>query len=233
MLGQSKIHQITALVPIKEESERLKNKNFKLFNGIPLYQIVLKTLQNCKNISSIIVNTDSTEIKTICPQLFSKVKILDRPQEIKGNDVTMNTLIDYDLNMVKGEHFIQTHVTNPLLTETTINNAINLYFSNQNELDSVISVTPVKKRVYDKNVKPINHNFKKLLQTQDLDEVLIENSNFFIFSRTSFYNNKKNRVGVTPIPYYMNEIESIDIDEEREFKLAELVLKNKNLFNLK
>lgn len=112
--------KIIALVPIKTDSTRLQNKNFRLFNGIPLYQMILKKLQENKLISKIIINTDSEEIKTTAPKLFSKVKIINRPEKISDGHITMNTLIDYDLSQISGEYFLQTHVTNPLLQNSTI-----------------------------------------------------------------------------------------------------------------
>jgi CMP-N-acetylneuraminic acid synthetase len=222
--------KITALVPIKDASERLQGKNFKVFAGQPLYQIVLDKLQRNDLVDQIVINTDSDRIKTDCAARYPKVKILERPPHIMGHHVTANTLIDYDLTQIVGEHFLNTHVTNPLISDQTITAAIEQYFAGLDRFDSLFSVYKVKKRGYDTQCIPINHSHDRLDQTQNLPEILVENSNLFLFSRTSFMNANRNRVGLKPQFFYMNELEGVDIDYETDFLMAELIHRNKTLF---
>jgi len=226
------LNNISALVPIKRNSERLHNKNFKDFGGEPLYHRVLSQLQEIDSIDKIVINTDSEEIIETCTKRYSKVVIIERPDHLIGNEITMNALIEYDLRNVNGEHFLQTHVTNPLLKKETIESAISCYFENLDRNDSLITVTPVKKRVYAHDMKPINHRNEVLEMTQNLLEILIENSNLFLFSRTSFTRNKMSRVGGSPFAYRMCEIEGMDIDTLNDFKLAELIYAQGDTFGL-
>ena len=226
------MEKITALVPIKSESERLVNKNFLSFTGQPLYQVILDKLQASEMIKNIVINTDSEIIADQCSKRYSKAIVIPRPEHIKGNAVTMNTIIDCDLGVIEGEHFLQTHCTNPLLTIKTMELAIKKYFEELGKHDSLFSVTKIKKRGFDHKGEPINHTNKVLLQTQHLPEIFIENSNMFIFSRTSFYNAEKSRIGLTPQTYPMNEIEGMDIDYEEDFILTELINRNKHLFRI-
>ncbi|MFT5779371.1 MAG: CMP-N-acetylneuraminic acid synthetase [Crocinitomicaceae bacterium] len=219
--------KIIALVPIRQVSTRLENKNFRLLDGKPLYQHILDTLHSIDSIDQVIINTDSDIIKEACSTRYSKVRIIDRPNSINGPDITMNTLINYDLSQVEGEHFFQTHATNPLLTSETIIDAIQHYFERLGTKDSLLSVYPLKKRLYQKNLEPINHQNGVLAQTQDLPEVLVENSNIFIFSRTSFFENHQSRIGSSPFAFYMNELEGIDIDTGNDLALAELICQNR------
>jgi CMP-N-acetylneuraminic acid synthetase len=222
---------IKAIVPIKRDSERLAGKNFLQFCGQPLYQVLLDTLQNIPQIKSIIINTDSEIITADCQVRYSKAVIIQRPAELCGNHITMNTIISHDLLQTEGEHFLQTHVTNPLLTGVTIVDAINTYFSELDRYDSLFSVESIKKRVYDHKGMPLNHDNLKLEQTQDLRSVNIENSNLFLFSRSSFLSAHNSRVGKAPQLFPMSPIEGIDIDYEDDFLLAELIAKNKLIFN--
>ncbi len=222
---------IKAIVPIKKDSERLKDKNFLSFCGQPLYQVVLDTLQNIPLIDSIVINTDSNIIASDCLSRYSKAVIIERPKNLIGNEVTMNSIIEYDLSRIGGEHFLQTHVTNPLITAKTIVNAIETYFGSYSYFDSLFSVESIKKRAYDYKGKPINHSNEKLLQTQHLPEINIENSNLFLFSRTSFLEAKNSRVGLKPQLFKMSSIEGIDIDYEEDFLLAELIMKNRSIFH--
>ena len=222
---------IKALVPIKNESERLTGKNFLPFCGQPLYQVVLDKLQNVQQIESIIINTDSEIIARECLCRYSKVVIIDRPADLLGNDITMNSIIAHDLSKTSGEHFLQTHVTNPLISAKTIVRAIELYFVNLDKYDSLLSVERIKKRAYFKNGTPINHDNLKLEQTQNLPEVNIENSNLFLFSKSSFSIANKSRVGLNPQLFYMSSIEGIDIDFQEDFLLAELIMNNREKFD--
>ena len=53
---------VTALMPMKAHSERLPNKNIKIFHGKPLYQVVLDTLIKSRYIKEIIIDTDIESI---------------------------------------------------------------------------------------------------------------------------------------------------------------------------
>ena len=52
-----------ALLPMKGHSERVPNKNLKLFNGKPLYHYIANTLLEIPLIDKIVVDTDSKKIK--------------------------------------------------------------------------------------------------------------------------------------------------------------------------
>lgn len=212
---------------MKEYSERVPYKNLKDFLSKPLLFWILRTLQNSKYIDEIFVNTDSIKIKKIIYQYFGEsINIIDRPKHLCGNCVSMNKIIKYDLGMIKkGEYFLQTHATNPLLSAQTIDAAIKKYFSLiKKGNDSLVSVTSYNSRFYTHKGAPINHSLDNLLRTQDICPIYEENSNIYIFSRKSF-DKKDNRIGRKPFFYKINRFESVDIDYEEDFKFAELVYK--------
>lgn len=221
------LKSIVALLPMKGHSERVPNKNMRLFGGKPLYHAVMNTLLSVPKISFVAINTDSEVIANNAINNFgNRVKIIQRPENIQGDFISMNEIINYDLGVLQEqEYFLQTHSTNPLLKVATINNAIDRYFENIEKHDSVFSVTKWQTRFYWQDGKPVNHNPNELLRTQDLPALFEENSNFFIFSRSSFLNNGKKRIGKTPSLFSMEKIEAIDIDEEQDFNLAEAVYK--------
>ena len=223
--------KVTALIPIKTNSTRLKNKNFLDFCGQPLYQVVLDTLQSIDEIDRIVINTDSEIIATDCALRYPKAVIIHRPEHLKADSITMNTLIAHDITTTENEHFLQTHCTNPLLSKQTIVNAIKTYFNNLTEYDSLFSIETIRKRGYFSDGKPVNHSNELLLQTQDLDPVCIENSNIFLFSRSSFIDSGNSRIGKKPFLFQMSTLEGIDIDLEEDFVLAALIHRNKSLFD--
>jgi len=221
-----KVKKITALVPIKQHSSRVPNKNFKLINGKPLYYYIIISLTKSKYIKKIIINTDSDIIKSKAPKLSKKIIIYNRPKSICGDLVSMNRIIKYDVTHTDDQYYLQTHTTNPLLTTKTINQAIEIFFKNIPKKDSLFSVTRIQTRLYDDSNKPINHDPKKLIPTQNLPPVWEENSNLYIFTKKSFLKNN-NRIGNKPHLFPMNEIEAIDIDNPENFLFAQLAMKLK------
>ena len=213
--------KLIALLPMKGHSERVPNKNMKSFAGKPLYHCVAEMLQKSDYIETIVMNTDSDIIAEDATKHFPKVKIHIRPENIRGDMVPMNDIIAYDINHYPGEHFLQTHSTNPLLSAKALEEGVRTYFSMPDEFDSVFSVTRWQTRLYWSSGEPINHNPEELIRTQDLSPVFEENSNFYIFSKTSFKRADNRRIGLKPKMFVMDKIEAIDIDEEPDFKLAE------------
>ena len=214
--------KIIALLPMKGNSERVPNKNLKDFNGKPLFHHVLESLQNCKSIHEVIINTDSDKIAESA-SIFSKVKIHQRPQEICGDFVSMNDVIANDIDNSDGDIYLQTHSTNPLLKTDTIFKAIEQFKTSKG--DSLFSVTKLQTRLYWKDGKPVNHNPEELIRTQDLPPLFEENSNIFIFTKESFVKADNKRIGLTPTMFEIDKIEAIDIDEPQDFILAETIQK--------
>ena len=207
---------------MKEYSERVPNKNIRNFCGKPLFHYILETLSNSNYIDEIIVNTDSKKIAKNAKEFFD-VKIHMRSNyllEIDSNEA--NLIIEDDLSKVDCEYFIQTHSTNPLLKTKTIDKSIESFF-NQEEHDSLFSVTPYQNRLFFKDGKPVNHNPEQLIKTQDLPYLYEENSCIYIFSKDSFLKNK-NRVGLTPKLFPINRFEAVDIDEMEDFIFAEFLM---------
>jgi CMP-N-acetylneuraminic acid synthetase len=214
--------KFTALLPMKGESERVPNKNVRLFNGKPLFRHVLDTLIALEQVERVIINTDSKKIVTLCENL-PKVIIHERPTELLGHMVPMNDIIAYDIEKSGAEFFIQTHSTNPLVKVETFQKGIDLFLAGN--CDSVFSVTQLQTRLYWENGQAINHNPAELLRTQDLPPVFEENSNFFIFSKSSFKKAGNKRIGLSPKMATVNKLEALDIDEPEDFILAELAQK--------
>ncbi|MCW7497033.1 acylneuraminate cytidylyltransferase family protein [Leptospira levettii] len=221
-----------ALLPMKGNSERVPKKNIRLMHGKPLFFYIADTLLESNHFDLLAINTDSEEISEIAKNKYGNwVKIIERPASLVGDFVSMNLIINHDVEFLGKENdFFQTHSTNPLLTQETIIKAVNVYQQGVREqnIDSLFSVNLIQTRLYDRNLRPINHDPKILTRTQDLDIIYEENSNFYIFSGKSFLENA-HRIGKKSIAYVMskNSVESIDIDENADWELAELVLKGK------
>lgn len=216
--------KFTALLPMKGHSERVENKNIRLFSGKPLFTYVLSTLAQCEYVSKIYVDTDSQEIIQLVRQCDEDVDVIERPKQLCGDMVSMNEIIKYDMSVIGEKYYLQTHTTNPLLKAETLNKACETFMEGMDKYDSVFSVNRLQTRLYDASGKAVNHNPDILQRTQDLSPLYEENSNFYLFSTDSFQ--KRNaRIGERPFMMEMDRLESIDIDEEHDFILAEQIYK--------
>ena len=221
----SQPHNLVALLPMKAHSERIKDKNFKILNGKPLYKWVLDTLLSCEEIDLVLINTDSENLLNNFPYKSKKILIKERRKELRGDFVNMNKIIFDDLKSIDSKIYLMTHSTNPFLSKNTIKKALKKY---KNDLlisrcDSLFTVNTHQTRFYKKDGQPINHDSKNLLRTQDLEKWYEENSNLYLFTKESFQKNN-NRIGSKPFLYESPKYESLDIDDQNDWEFAEKII---------
>lgn len=209
---------VNAFIPLKGHSARVPAKNLRPFRGIPLFQVIVRTLQEAERIATIYIDTDSDEIAERAAGLDDVEVILRRP-DLVGDAVSVNLLIKAFLETYPDEHLLQTHATNPLLQAKTVDAAIAAYFSDDHAT-SLFSVTRYQARFYDAQLRAVNHDPTELLPTQQLDPLYMENSNLYLFSRRGFFENDRRITDATSV-FEIDPLEAIDIDEERDFALAE------------
>ena len=213
---------VTAIVPIKAHSERVPEKNFRPFAGRPLYHHILDTLQETYAVDHVLIDTDSPVIMDEAPRMFSKVRVVERPAELRGDFTSVNRIIGHDMGQIASDIYLQTHATNPLLRSATITDALNA-FARSEQHDSLFTVNRFQTRLYAADGSPINHNPQELIRTQDLPPVYEENSCLYVFTRESYEAAGQRRIGLTPMMFETDRIESVDIDDEFTFGLAELL----------
>lgn len=214
----------TALIPMKGHSERVPNKNMKLFNGKPLCYWILDKVSRITRINRIIVNTDSDVISEFVNQNFPNVEIFQRPESLRDEFISMEKIIEHDVIHSGDEYFFQTFSTCPLLTIATIENSLKKFRDQIKETESYYSVTRIQKRLYRENGQPLNHT-ENMVRTQDIPPVFERNACFYIFSKTDFIKNGSKRIGTNTKMVEMNKLESFDIDEESDFFIAETIFK--------
>lgn len=214
--------KVVALIPIKEHSERVPGKNFREFAGKPLYQHIVATLDKVYAVDEILIDTDSHRIMNEAPKLSPKVRVVERPAELRGDEVSTNRIFAHDLTQVEADIFLQTHTTNPLIRAETIALALKTFVEAEDKYDSLFGVNVYHSRFYREDGSPLNHDPENLIRTQDLPPLFEENSCLYVFTRESFLK-KGRRIGEKPLMFPTPNIESIDIDDEFTFRLAELL----------
>jgi CMP-N-acetylneuraminic acid synthetase len=216
---------IVALLPMKANSERVKGKNFREFNGKPLFRWSLDTLLSVDDIDRVIINTDARHILAENGLVESdRVMIRDRKPEICGDMVSMNLVLADDVENVDADIYLMTHTTNPLISPDTIHRALAAFRTAQSKgaADSLFTVDKIQTRFYRADCSPVNHDPDNLVRTQDLEPWFEENSNLYIFTRDSFAQTNA-RIGKRPMLFESPKFESIDIDTPEDWDFAHAV----------
>jgi CMP-N-acetylneuraminic acid synthetase len=139
----------------------------------------------------------------------------------------MNLIIEDDLKHFQADDYLMTHTTNPNLSPKTLNKAYSLFKErDKNRFDTLFSVTRFQGRFYREDYSAVNHDPSELIRTQDLPPLFLENSCLYMFSREDFFKHNA-RIGSKPIMFETPQLESIDIDTESDWLIAESVLQKK------
>ena len=214
--------RMTALIPMRHQSERVPGKNYRIFAGQPLYRHIVGNLLACPLVDEVVIDTESPVIMGYISKYYPQVRLIERAQHLRDGMVPMNDVLLYDVNQVDADYYLQTHSTNPLLRTETITRAIELFLAQYPTYDSLFSVTRMQTRLWDQLGRAVNHNPAILIRTQDLPPLYEENSNLYIFTRSSL-ERRHNRIGERPLMFEIDRLEAWDIDEELDFEIAEFL----------
>lgn len=228
----TKRYKLVALLPMKAHSERVKGKNFRPFAGKPLFRWILDTLLSLSEIELIVINTDARGILAQNGLSESdRLLIRDRKPELCGDFVSMNKVLADDIASVDSELYLMTHTTNPLLSSETIRNALASFEKGRQQgKDSLFSVNRFQSRFYRADASAVNHDPNNLVRTQDLESWFEENSNLYLFTRESFAATNA-RIGKLPVLYESPRMESVDIDDQTGWRIAEVFALSRLIFH--
>ncbi len=121
--------KLVALIPMRHHSQRVPGKNYRMLAGKPLFHHIVETLLVISEVAEVVVDTDSEPVIDGLRQYFPQVKIINRPENLRADEVAMNDILIYDTDQVQADFYLQTHSTNPLLKPETVSRAINPRFA--------------------------------------------------------------------------------------------------------
>jgi CMP-N-acetylneuraminic acid synthetase len=219
--------KIIALVPMRHHSQRVPGKNYRPLAGKPLFHHIIETLSQVSMFDQIVVDTDSPDITAGLEKHFPQVRVIDRPEHLRADEIPMNEILAYDTSQVEADFYLQTHSTNPLLRAETIEHALETFLEQVPAYDSLFSVTRLQTRLWNQLARPINHNPDILLQTQDLPPIYEENSCIYLFTREALMR-RRNRLGDRPLMYEIPASEAWDIDEPLDFEIVDFLMRERN-----
>tara|TARA_B100000963_G_C22563334_1_gene642482 strand:- start:183 stop:836 length:654 start_codon:yes stop_codon:yes gene_type:complete len=211
--------KIVCIVPIKKKSERVRGKNFKKINGIPLYQFTLRKLNSCK-FHEVYVDTDSDEIKKYC--IKNKINIINRLKYLSKNSANGNDLLNYHATIIEADIYFQLFVTSPILSIKTINKCINI-LKTKKKYDSIFTVKKIYSWFWFEN-KPVNYNPSILPRSQDAKPIIQETTGIYGIRKKAL-KITKSRIGKRPYLLNVSDDEEIDLDNKKDFQYLKFILK--------
>jgi CMP-N-acetylneuraminic acid synthetase len=212
---------------MRHHSQRVTGKNYRVLAGKPLFHHILETLHAVPEIGGIVVDTDSPVVMDGLKRHFPGVVIIERPEPLRGDEVSMNLVLEHDTASVPAEFYLQTHATSPLLRPDTVSRAIRTFLDRYPDNDSLFSVTRVQSRLYDPGGKALNHDPAELIQTQDLPPVFQENSCLYLFTRSGLMA-WHHRIGPHAYMFEIPAAEAWDIDDELSFEICDCLMQHRN-----
>ena len=222
--------KVAFFLPTRKGSERVKNKNTKNFAGIEggLVENKVRQLLATKLIDEIVFSSNDE----ICLEIASKykdsrLKIIPRPTELCLSTTNLQDLIMYVPDVTDADHILWGHVTTPLCGAEQYDEGIQMYFEKLREgYDSLVGVTELRNFLLNRDGKLINNTTDlPWPRTQDLEALYPINHTMFLAGR-DIYIKQKNRIGVKPSLYIMDELHSYDIDWPEDFIIAEAIYRN-------
>ena len=209
--------KLTVVVPVRAGSQRVKDKNTKPFANSNLLQIKLNVLKSVSMIDEIIVNSDSDEMLTIARK--NGVSTHKRKDYYASSECDNSEYFQHIAEVTDSDYIMVSPVTAPLVSKETYFSCINKFINS--DINNLVTVSDVKHHMW-LDGKPLNYNPKNAPNSQDLPDVVSINYGICIIARGDMI---KNRNIVTDKPYFykLDEIESIDIDTEFDFMIAEHV----------
>lgn len=215
---------IVAVIPVRKGSQRVKNKNLRVFNKKNLLIYKIEKLKKIKYINKIIVNTDSDKAMSIAKAL--NVEFWKRDKYFASSECTNSEFWSYVAEKTKSDYIMFTNCTSPLVKIETYNKILEKFNKIKNKNDSLNTVTEEKNFLYLNN-KALNFNPKKAPNSQNLPDIVKLNFAINILSTKLMYH-KKSVIGDRPYFFKLDQIEGFDIDTPFEFEFAEYL--HKNLF---
>ena len=223
-----------AIIPARKNSQRIKNKNIKTFNGKPIIFWSIKTALKSKLFEDVFVSTDSKKIAQYAIRYGAKV-LYPRPLKLSDANSTIMDVIKFEINNLENKKFKFENVccifpATPFLRAKYLSEGLKLlkklklkgFVFAGNELPR----SNLRAFYFKKNkLNLIKANFKNT-RTQDLPNTYIDAGQFY-WGTKKFWK-KENSVFIKSSKILLlPRAKSVDIDNIRDWKEAESYAKKK------
>ena len=213
---------ITAIVPVREGSRRLKNKNIAPFAGTNLLINKLNQLKQVQEIDCIVVSSDSD----LMLAMARSQGVMTHKRDIEFCDEkskTFGEVVAHICENVPGDDILWATCTAPLVFPKQYREAIKLYMeyvvNGNGEYDSLVSMEQFKRYLWDEH-GPVNYELGiKHVPSQQLPPLYFVTDGILLAPRQKMIEWKYFH-GSKPYRYILDKRTSIDIDDGLDLACA-------------
>jgi pseudaminic acid cytidylyltransferase len=217
-----------AIITARGGSKRIPRKNIKDFLGKPIIAYSIEASLQSGIFQEVMVSTDDTEIAEVAQKYGAKVPFLRSAKNSDDFATTADVLTEVLENYAQlGQNFQYAcclYPTAPFVTAEKLQKAFQLL--TESNADSVVPVAtfsyPIWRSLKIENGK-LQMNFPENLnkRSQDLPPAYHDVGQFYFFQVAKFLSTKR-LFSDFSVPLHISELEMQDIDNETDWKLAEL-----------
>ena len=219
--------KIVALIPMRRGSRRIAFKHTKPLAGFPPALRAVNAALGAPTIDTVYVATNDSEIRRI---LRGKpVKFFNRSEDSATDSARTESVVSEFLADVKCDLCVLIQATNPFVNARHLKSAISLF--KLHNADSLISGVQLNRYFYSQvgrtMISALNKDTWSRPGLKNVNGLFCENGAFYIFKRDLFQQ-RGEMLGGTLIGYEMPFESLIELDEPRDWELAESVLSRTN-----
>lgn len=217
-----------AIITARGGSKRIPYKNIREFCGRPIIVYSIEAALNSGVFDEVMVSTDDEKIAEIAKEAGAKVPFF-RSAETSNDfattaDVILEVLAEYEKQGQNFDSACCIYPTAPFITSDKLKNAVELLESKA--YDSVMPVAefsfpPLRGMVMDGDKVSYKWEEFSLARSQDLDKIYHDVGQFYVIDVEKFKEAKR-LVTKNTGAVVIDELEMQDIDNEVDWKLAEL-----------
>ncbi|MFM5890013.1 MAG: cytidylyltransferase domain-containing protein [Dolichospermum sp.] len=210
---------ITAIIPVRKGSRRLKGKNTASFSGSNLLLYKIEQLKTVEKISQIIVSSDCDDM--LCMAYEMGAVIHKRADEYCDEETkSFGEVVEHICENVTGEHILWATCTSPLVEPYQYSEAINCYFKALSEgYDSLMSVEEFRRYIWD-DKGPLNYKLGIYhVPSQNLSPLYRVTDGILLAPRLKMIEWQYFH-GSSPYLFKMDKRSSIDIDDVYDLACA-------------
>lgn len=217
-----------AIITARGGSKRIPKKNIKEFCGKPIIAYSIQAALDSGIFDEVMISTDSEEIAEIGRKYGAKVPFLRSEKTSSDYATTAEVLLEvveeYEKQNRQFQYISCIYPTAPFITPEKLRKAYQILQDHQAvEVMPVISFSYPPQRGYILQDQLLEMKWKENLnmRSQDLETIYHDCGQFYFYDLES-YVARKGQITEGIVPLIMDELEVQDIDNETDWKLAEL-----------
>lgn len=214
--------KITAVIPIRSGSQRVKDKNLRAFADTNLMELKIKNLLQVPELTSIVVNTNSELAIEIVNKSYRGGTTHRREEYYASSQCSGSEFFRHLGEVTDTDLFVYCPCTSPFIKPETVSQCINQFISTS-DYDCLATVSSVKEFLW-LDGDPMNYDPAHAPNSQDLPDVVALNFGVTVVRKEDLIKNS-NIIGKNPQFVKTSDIESIDIDTPLDFYIAEQLYK--------